>query len=59
MARSTGVVKENGHPVALANGSARPNGTIEKNTRTEENIYEEENIFLFIPNIIGTALTSL
>ena len=51
MARSNGVLKENGQAVALANG------TIEKSKKTEEDIYEEENIFLFIPNIIGADFT--
>jgi hypothetical protein len=47
MARSNGVLKENGH-------ASPPNGTVEKKkTTVEEDIYEEENIFLFIPNVIG------
>jgi len=58
MARSNGVLKENGHAVVPVNGHAGPNGTIEKNGKPEEDIYEEENIFLFIPNIIGTDFPS-
>ena len=56
MARSNGVLKENGRAVAPANGHGDPNGTIEKNTKAEDYIYEEENIFVFIPNIIGMGL---
>ena len=46
MARSNGVLKENGH-------AGPPNGTVEKKKKAEEDVFEEENIFLFIPNIIG------
>ncbi|KAJ9604551.1 phosphatidylinositol synthase 1 (CDP-alcohol phosphatidyltransferase1) [Cladophialophora chaetospira] len=64
MARSNGVLKENGRAVTPVNSHKDPNGTIEKVKSIEEDIYEEENIFVFIPNIIGyvrivTALASL
>ena len=52
MARSNGVLKENGHTVP-------PIGAVEKNNKlVADDIYEEENIFLFIPNIIGEQSSS-
>jgi hypothetical protein len=55
MARSNGVVKENGHAVTPANGSAG----VSKVKKMEDDVYEEENIFMFIPNLIGMALAAL